>query len=176
MNDPLEQLKFPVGRLKVPTKSTEEAVQAWIATIAAFPNELRALTRPFDNARLDRPYRPEGWTIRQVVHHCADSHANAYIRLKMALTEEWPTIKPYNQDAWVTLPDSRLPIALSLDLIEAMHGRWVELMRAMDVQDWDKGYVHPEYGKRVHLWEFACTYAWHCQTHLGHVKLVAAQP
>jgi hypothetical protein len=119
--------------------------------------------------QLDTPYRPEGWTYRQVVHQCADSHTNAYVRFKWALTEETPTIKPYDQSAWAELPDGNLAPDVSVKILEAVHQRWVALMRSMEETDWDKGYLHPEHGKVQLLRQVVMMYAWHGEHHLGHI-------
>jgi hypothetical protein len=120
-------------------------------------------------AQLDTPYREDGWTVRQVVHHVADSHMNAYIRCKLALTEDWPTIKPYDEAAWANLPDSRwLPIDGSLALITALHRRWVELLEAMTDDDFRKGYNHPERG-RADLAKTLSMYDWHSRHHTAHI-------
>lgn len=166
----LEKLRFPVGQYVKPEKVSAEMLAAYISTIAAFPARLEAAVTGLTDAQLDTPYRPGGWTVRQVVHHCADSHINSLVRLKLALTEELPTIKPYREELWAELADSKsLPIHSSLQMVKAVHERWVVLLRAMTAADWQRGFIHPEKGRRVGLDEAAALYAWHCDHHLAHI-------
>ena len=165
----LDDLRYPIGRFS-PMASTMPGVRAAnINTIRLLPERLRAAVAGLSDAQLDTPYREEGWSLRQVVHHVADSHANAYIRFKLALTEDWPTIKPYDEAAWANLPDSRwLPIDGSLQLIEALHGRWAALLDALTEDDYRKGFVHPERGK-VNLALAVAMYDWHSRHHTAHI-------
>ena len=170
----LEELKFPTGRFTPSENYDEATILNLIDEIAALPKNLRDATEELSEQQLETPYRPEGWTIRQVVHHLADSHMNAYIRTKLALTEDEPNIKPYDEATWAELPDGKIdPIDLSLDILEAVHRRWVIVLHNMEPSDLDRVYVHPEYGTRVSLKEVIATYAWHGRHHLGHVLLVA---
>ena len=170
----LEQLKFPTGHFTPPANYDEATILQLIDEIAALPKKLRDATEDLSDQQLNTPYRPDGWTIRQVVHHLADSHMNAYIRTKLALTENEPTIKPYDEATWAELPDGKIdPIDLSLDILDAVHRRWVIVLHNMEAADLDRVYVHPEYGTRVSLKEVIATYAWHGRQHLGHVLLVA---
>jgi hypothetical protein len=121
---------------------------------------------------LEIPYRPEGWNVRQVIHHCADSHMNALIRFKLALTEDQPTIKPYLQAKWALLSDYRLDPGISISLLYGIHQRWVTLMESMSESDWKRSLVHPEYQHEQRLEQTAMLYAWHCAHHLGHVRSV----
>lgn len=140
-----------------------------IQTLRLLPERLQAAVNGLDDHQLDTPYREEGWTVRQVVHHVADSHANAYIRFKLALTEDWPTIKPYDEAAWAALHDSMwLPIDGSLALITALHGRWVALLDSLSDEDFQKGYNHPESG-HVNLARVLSLYDWHCRHHTAHI-------
>jgi hypothetical protein len=133
------------------------------------PERLKAAVNGLDDAQLDTPYREEGWTVRQVVHHLADSHANAYVRMKLALTEDWPTIKPYNEAAWADLSDARwLPVEISLDLLAALHLRWVSMLDALGDEDFHRGYVHQEYG-RQNLAQALASYDWHSRHHTAHI-------
>ncbi len=176
MKPNLEQLKFPTGRFTPPENYDEETILQLIDEIAALPKKLRDATEDLTNQQLDTAYRPEGWTVRQVVHHLADSHMNAYIRTKLALTEDEPKIKPYDEATWAELPDGKIdPIDLSLDILDAVHRRWVIVLHNIEPTDLDRVYVHPEYGTRVALKEVIATYAWHCRHHLGHVKLVVGE-
>jgi hypothetical protein len=148
---------------------------AHLQTLRMLPERLRAAVSGLNDPQLDTPYRPEGWTLRQVVHHVADSHANCYIRFKLALTEDWPTIKPYDEVAWANLSDSRrLPVEVSLAMLEALHGRWVGLLEAMTEEDFDKGYVHPEQG-RQNLAKVLALYDWHSRHHTSHITSLRAR-
>jgi hypothetical protein len=148
---------------------------AHLETLRMLPERLRAAVRGLSDPQLDTPYRPEGWTLRQVVHHVADSHANCYIRFKLALTEDWPTIKPYDEVAWANLSDSRrLPVEVSLAMLEALHGRWVALLESMSEEDFHKGYVHPEQGRQI-LAKALALYDWHSRHHTSHITSLRAR-
>jgi uncharacterized damage-inducible protein DinB len=141
-----------------------------IAAIAETPGLLRGAVRGLSPDQLGTPYRPGGWTVKQVVHHVPDSHLNAYTRFKLALTEDEPTIKPYNEAAWAELPDSRkVPIDVSLDLLDALHLRWVAVLRSMDPADFNRTLRHPEHGKIFTLRQMLGLYAWHGRHHVAHV-------
>ncbi len=162
-------LRYPLGRLTLDPEPTAEKRAQWIATIAATPAALRAAVAGLGPAELDTPYRPEGWTVRQLVHHLPDSHLNAYVRLKLALTEETPTIKPYDEARWAELADSReTPIEVSLTLLEALHERWVRLLAAMAPADFRRAWRHPELGERT-VDELLQIYAWHGPHHVAHI-------
>lgn len=164
----MEDLRYPVGRFTMPEQATDADLQAWIDEIDALPARLRAAVATLDDARLDTPYRSGGWTVRQLVHHVADSHLNSIIRFKLALTEDQPTIRPYDQDAWVNLPDARMPVGVSLDLLQHLHARWVTLLRALDRADLERVFLHPESGPHT-LRRAIALYAWHGRHHLAHV-------
>jgi uncharacterized damage-inducible protein DinB len=164
----LEDLRYPIGRLNLSASSVPGTRAAQIETLRLLPERLRAAVAGLNDAQLDTPYREGGWTVRQVVHHLADSHANGYIRCKMALTEDWPTIKPYDQAAWADLADSELPIDVSLALIAALHARWVVLLESLTDEDFQKGYNHPEDG-RVNLARALAIYEWHSRHHTAHI-------
>jgi uncharacterized damage-inducible protein DinB len=171
----LDDLRYPVGRFSPPATSLAGIRAAHIQTVRLLPQRLRAAVAGLNDAQLDTPYREGGWTVRQVVHHLADSHANAYIRMKLALTEDWPAIKTYDEAAWANLPDSRsLPIDGSLTLIEALHGRWVALLEALTDEDFRKGYNHPENG-RVNLAKALAMYDWHSRHHTAHITSLRAR-
>lgn len=139
------------------------------------PERLKAAVSGLSDAQLDTPYREGGWTVRQVVHHLADSHANSVIRFKLALTEDWPTIKPYDEAAWAKLPDSKsLPIESSMTFIEGMHERWVALLEAMTEADFERGFVHPEHGRQS-LATALAIYAWHSRHHVAHITGLRAR-
>lgn len=137
--------------------------------LAALPAEFRAAFAGLSEAQLDTPYREAGWTLRQLAHHVPDSHMNAYVRTRLALTEDRPTIKPYDQDAWAGLPDTRLDIGVSLNLLDALHARWVALLRGQDESGWARVFIHPEYGRQYSLDGVLATYAWHGRHHTAQV-------
>jgi uncharacterized damage-inducible protein DinB len=164
----MADLQYPIGRFSFPESTTAEQRQRWIREIASAPQELRAAVAGLSPEQLDTPYRPGGWTARQVAHHVPDSHMNAFIRFKLALTEDQPTIKPYDEARWATLADAALPVGPSLDLLEALHVRWVRLLEAMSEQDYQRTFVHPESGA-VRLDQYLGLYAWHGRHHVAHV-------
>lgn len=163
-------LRYPIGRFQLIVPSTDEVRREAVEVIAALPTRMRAAVDRLSDAQLDTPYRPGGWDVRQVVHHVPDSHMNAYIRLKLALTENTPTIKPYDEKTWADLADSRMPIEVSLRLLDSIHARWVALFHAMKPEDWARTFNHPEYpeGPRTLDWLLQ-TYAWHSRHHLAHI-------
>jgi hypothetical protein len=131
---------------------------------------MTAAAAGLNDAQLDTPYRQDGWTVRQVVHHVADSHANSYVRCKLALTEDWPTILPYNEAAWAELADARsLPVEISLQWLTAMHARWVTLLESLGDEDFRKGYIHPSAGGRQNLAQVLALYDWHSRHHTAHI-------
>ena len=162
-------LRYPIGKFAAPPSYTTEWRRQALASIAEAPTRLREGVRGLNDAQLDTPYRPDGWTLRQVVHHVADSHVNAYVRIRLALTESQPSIRPYDETAWARLPDAAsLPVAASLDLLDAMHARWIALLRAMREADFERQYVHPESGH--HSVNFlVALYAWHGEHHAAHI-------
>ncbi len=170
----VDVLRFPVGRFAPPTASTPELRIEQIETLRQLPGRLRAAVAGLSDAQLDTPYREGGWTLRQVVHHVADSHANAYVRFKLAMTEDWPTIKPYDEAAWAKLADNRLPVDVSLALIEALHARWVALLESFAAEDFERGYHHPEMG-RQDLGRVLALYAWHSRHHTAHITSLRAR-
>ena len=168
--------RFPIGRFAFDGDVSEGARAARIADIEAAPRLLRAELETLSPAQLDTPYRDGGWTPRQVVHHVPDSHMNAYVRFKLALTEDAPTIKPYDEARWAELPDSRdTPIDVSLALLDALHHRWVTLIRSMSPADFSRTFVHPEHGRAMSLDQTLALYAWHGKHHVGHVRMARAR-
>jgi hypothetical protein len=162
-------LRYPIGPFKMDENITGGKHQLFIDQIAETPARLRAAVDGLTVEQLDTPYRPEGWTVRQVVHHLPDSHLNSYIRFKLALTEEDPTIKPYHADRWAQLEDARTaPIATSLSLLESLHSRWVLLLRSLSPKDLTRTFRHPELGI-VSLEKNLCLYAWHGRHHVAHI-------
>ncbi|HEX9952481.1 MAG TPA: putative metal-dependent hydrolase [Rubricoccaceae bacterium] len=173
MTDPADDaLRYPAGRFDAPTGPlTPDAFAAVVAEIAALPAALRTATEALPGAVLDTPYRPGGWTVRQVVHHIADSHANAVLRVKWALTETDPAILAYDEAAWAELPDTRLPVEVSLRLVEALHTRWVAILSTLTPADRARRFVHPVNGPTP-LDRAVAMYAWHGRHHLAHIGLV----
>ena len=162
-------LRYPVGPYLPPTDCSPQWRASQIDHIAAAPADLRAAVAGLTSAQLDTPYRPDGWTVRQVVHHVPDSHINAFIRLKMTLTEERPTIKPYREEAWAMLEDARsTPIDVSLALLDAVHDRFLRILRTMSSDDFERRYVHPDSGEHS-LSYLLGMYAWHGRHHVAHV-------
>ena len=165
----MENLKFPIGRFSFPAPGTAEQRKQWIADIAEAPAKFRAAVAGLNDEQLNTPYRDGGWTVRQVIHHVPDSHLNAYIRFKLALTENEPTIKPYDEAAWAELSDTRdTPIEVSLTMLENLHARWVRLIGAMSDADFAKQFRHPELGA-VSLEKNLALYAWHSKHHAAHI-------
>lgn len=162
--------RYPTGKFVFDPAPTPEKRRERIAAIGALPAELKAALAV---AGLDKPYRDGGWTARQVVHHVADSHMNAFIRFRLALTEDRPTIKPYNEAAWARLADMSLDPAVSMQILDGLHQRWHTMLLAMSDTDFAREAVHPEHGAKTVDW-FLQLYAWHGRHHVGHVKLTAA--
>ncbi len=164
MTDP----RYPIGRYQPVTSITPAQRATYIDQIAAAPEQLRRAVHGLDDRQLDTPYRPGGWTVRQVVHHVPDSHLNAYIRFKLGLTEDQPAIKTYEQQLWADLPDSRAPIAMSVTLLDVLHQRWVLLLKAMQPTDYARTIRHPEWGTPT-LDAMLAMYAWHGRHHTAHI-------
>ena len=166
----LEKLKYPIGKFHTPEEYTSEFILDKIEQIASFPERLKKEVVDFNDEKLDTPYRSEGWTVRQVIHHCAESHMNCYIRLKWALTENNPIIKPYDEKRWSELPDSlNMPIAPTLSLLEGLHFRLAYIMKNLSEADLEKSFVHPESNSEIRLKQIIGLYAWHGNHHLAHI-------
>ncbi len=162
-------LRYPIGNFKPDSEVTAASRSAHIEAVAALPALLQRALDGLGEAQLDTPYRPEGWSLRQVVHHLADSHLNAFSRVKLALTEERPTIKPYKESYWAELPDARsADIAPSLAILGGLHARWALLLRSLEAQDFTRPFVHPESGERDIDWLLQL-YAWHGRHHTAHI-------
>ncbi|HTX42050.1 MAG TPA: bacillithiol transferase BstA [Acidobacteriaceae bacterium] len=160
--------RYPVGRFRRADANVTDHAAA-IATLAALPENLRAALDGLSDAQLESPYREGGWTVRQLVHHLADSHMNAYIRIRLALTEDWPTIKPYEEKAWALLSDAKTaPVGISLELLEPLHRRWTLLLGSLSPEQWQRGYTHPENGRQT-IAEAAALYEWHSRHHVAHI-------
>lgn len=164
----MSDLSYPIGEFRLPGTLTPEERRAAVDAIAAAPSRLHDAVAGLSDAQLDTPYRSGGWSVRQLVHHIADSHVNGYVRLKLALSEDVPTIRPYDQVEWARLPDSEAPIELSLDIIEAIHRRWVLLWKHVSGDQWSRPFHHPESGE-MRVDELAALYAWHGEHHTAHI-------
>lgn len=165
----VETLKYPIGRFAFDAAKAASQRAGHIAQVAALPAEIAAAVRGLADAQLDTPYREGGWTPRQVVHHLADSHMNAVVRVKLALTENTPVVKPYDENLWAALPDTRkAPIESSLEMLRGLHARWTILWNAMSEADFSREFAHPEYGTRTLEWVLAL-YAWHGRQHTAHI-------
>jgi hypothetical protein len=167
----IDKLRYPVGPLpRVATPLDAKTRLAHLDVLELTPARIRALVSSLTDRQLDTPYRPGGWTVRQVVHHLPDSHLNAYVRHKLAVTEEMPAIKTYEEQLWAELPEAKSgPIAMSLDLLDALHRRWVAFLRALPEAELQKAFAHPEW-KRVTVDESIAMYAWHCRHHTAHIE------
>lgn len=171
-----QSLQYPVGKFAAPTEFDQNQLREWIRDIENFPALLSKEVTALSEDDMDTPYRPGGWSVRQVVHHCADSHMNSFIRYKLALTEDNPRIKAYFEDRWAEMSDYLgLPVESSLQILEGLHFRWVSLLKAMTEADFGRTFFHPEKNRSITLYETTALYSWHCRHHLGHVKLVAKQ-
>jgi uncharacterized damage-inducible protein DinB len=164
----LEKLQYPIGQFEVMEKNDNIIVKKWIKDIKQTPVLLKVMVSNLDNVQLDTRYRKGGWTVRQVVHHLADSHMNSYIRFKLALTEDRPVIKPYFEEKWAELPDSRQPIAMSLSLLEALHERWSVLLESLSDDELERTFIHPESGE-MKLRNAIGLYSWHGRHHMAQI-------
>lgn len=167
-----DALRYPVGKFTVQPEYSAEEIQKNIQLISEFPSLLEVALKNCTSKQLDTPYREGGWTIRQVIHHLADSHMNAYIRIKWALTENNPRIKAYDEKLWAETSETKADPSLSLQLLKALHTKWVVMLNGLTPIDLKKTFVHPDSGKEIPMDRQIALYAWHGQHHLGHVKLV----
>ena len=166
----MTDLRYPIGEFERRDELNADERRAMIDTIAAAPARMREAVSGLSDAQLDTPYRDGGWTVRQVIHHVPDSHLNAYIRLKLALTEDAPTIKPYDEALWANLPDSQqTPVEVSLTLLESLHARWVQLLRALDDGDFRRTLRHPDHPGILTVDWLVAMYAWHSRHHVAHI-------
>lgn len=167
----LEKLKYPIGKFDCPSTITEEIQKAWISILEHFPNRFENLVKNLSENQLNTPYRPEGWTVRQTIHHVYDSHHNAYTRFKWALTEETPTIKPYDEKTWAETFDAKnAPIDLSLVALKSLHAKWVYLVRGLSQEQLLKEFHHPAQNRNYTLAETVGSYAWHSNHHYSHIE------
>ena len=166
----LEELKYPIGRYKQPDAYTPQLLKEWVAVLQALPSWMDACIENLDESHLQTSYREGGWTIQQVVHHIADSHLNAYIRLKLALTEDNPTVKPYDENAWAKLIDTQVvPVNISITMVHTLHRRMVALLNHLQPAEWERTYFHPEHKRNFPIWEMVAMYAWHSRHHVAHI-------
>lgn len=166
----LHQLKYPIGEFEKPKQITETIITNWITTIKAFPEQLEHTIKDLTKVQLNYKYRPNGWTIKQVIHHCADSHINSLLRFKLALTEDTPTIKPYFEDRFANLTDYEQPINASVNIIKGVHQKLGEILEVLDKTDLQRQFFHPEHQKAFTIQETIGVYAWHSKHHLTHIK------
>ena len=172
----LEQLKYPIGQFKKPAAMTAELLTKYISDIEVFPSNLKKETARLSDEQLNKPYRQGGWSIRQVVNHCADSHMNSMIRFKLALTEDRPTIKGYFEDRWAELEDSKtIHVDSALKLLEGLHERWVILLRSLTGEQLQRVFIHPEQSREISIEENIGAYAWHCNHHLAQIMNIKKQ-
>ena len=167
--------RYPIGKYEMPAQVTLELRAGAILEIASTPQRVRAAVKGLNDAQLDTPYREGGWTVRQVVHHIPDSHMNAYIRWRLALTETEPTIKPYEESAWAKLEDAaHAPVEVSLRLLEPLHERWVRLLHSVKPEEFGRTFRHPDFGVRTLDW-MLFLYAWHGKHHTAHITELRKQ-
>lgn len=165
----IEALRYPIGKYNKANEYNSTILNSWIAEIEKLPSDLEKTVTGLSEEQLDTAYRPDGWTVRQVVHHIADSHIVAYIRFKLTLTETTPAINPYQEDKWAELNDSKLPVAVSVHLITNIHLRWLAILKTMKTGDFDKMFFHPESKQNISLKEVLGLYAWHGKHHLAQI-------
>lgn len=169
--DDLEQLKYPIGRFTPPENVSAAQLDKYINDIRYLPTSVELAVQKLDHHQLETPYRPGGWTVNHVVHHLADSHINAVTRFKLALTEDNPIIKPYEEHLWAELPDvTSTPINVSITLLFALHTRWVNLMERLTEEQWARTYTHPANKATPSLRVVAANYSWHSRHHLAHIE------
>ena len=166
----LDQLRYPVGKFAFNANAEEKEIQQWISEIEKLPSQLRNAVKGLSDAQLNTAYRPDGWTLRQVVHHVADSHMHAYIRVKLALTENKPTIKPYEEKLWAEMEDSKnLSPEISLSLLDSLHTRWVYILKKLSAADLDRSVFHPESKREMSVKFLLALYSWHGRHHTAHI-------
>lgn len=169
------RLRFPIGKFTPQESYTAEEIKANIGRIESLPSKVEALVKNFTAPRLDTVYREGGWTARQVLHHLADSHMNAYIRIKWTLTENTPLIKAYDEKLWAETPETKLDPIISVNLLNALHVKWSSLLKLIKTEDLSKEFLHPETKKLVRLDRLIALYAWHGEHHLGHLQIIAGK-
>lgn len=166
-----EELRFPTGRFEKPEKFDSNKVEEWLKTIEEIPSKIITTAGHLPSEQLGWKYRPEGWNVKQVVHHLADSHMNCLIRLKLTLTEDSPIIKPYKENLWAELPDDNEGnLSPSIQILKGVHHKMVKVWSSIEAKDWTKFYVNPEYNSKFSMYEALALYAWHCNHHLAHIE------
>ncbi|MCZ4224122.1 YfiT family bacillithiol transferase [Pedobacter rhodius] len=166
----LEQLKYPIGQFVMPEVFDEKQAAIWISEIEALPGQIKSATENLSDEELNQTYRPGGWTLRQVVHHIPDSHMNAYIRFKQAMTEDIPTIRPYYEERWAETEEAKNGnIQMSVMLLTSLHQRWIAFLKTLRIEDYQRKYIHPAQGKELTLANMLGMYAWHGKHHLAHI-------
>ena len=167
----IEKLKFPIGKYTSINNPDKKVINNWIDDIERFPSRIKELVTGIQDSQLNWRYRPKGWSVKQVIHHCADSHMNAFIRFKLALTEETPIIKPYREEKWANLADSlTIEIDESLMLLTGLHKKWARLIKSLSLDQLEMDYEHPQHGLKFNLISTIGMYSWHCNHHLEHIK------
>ncbi|NER17893.1 YfiT family bacillithiol transferase [Spongiivirga citrea] len=170
MTNQLDKLRYPIGQFEAPERYTQEQIDTWVQVLEAFPEKLTALVADLSDKQLNTPYRPGGWTVRQTVHHLADSHHHSYTRFKWTLTEDKPRIKAYFEQDWAELEDARnLPIQISLDYLKAIHAKLVATIKSLSNDQLNRSYIHPEGDVEVNLKKQTGIYAWHSRHHYAHI-------
>ncbi len=167
-----EALRYPIGKFQPKESYTPEEIAGFIAAIQAAPDNIEAVCKKLSPSDYNKPYRPGGWTARQVIHHLADSHMHAYIRCKWSLTESTPTIKAYDEKLWAETYDTTHDPSLSIQILKTLHAKWVVLLKSLTPTDLEKGFIHPQTGKLTKLNRVIATYAWHGEHHLGHLTII----
>jgi hypothetical protein len=171
LSQDLETLRYPIGRFQFVSNYSEKERNDYLKKIEALPKRLKNLVKNWSDEQLATPYRPDGWTVKQLIHHIADSHMNSYVRFKWTLTEDRPTIKAYYEDRWAKVQDSNeTPISISLDLLTSLHQRWLILMRNLTESEWQCSFIHPETNREITLMELMPLYAWHSEHHFEHIN------
>ncbi|MEO7992310.1 MAG: YfiT family bacillithiol transferase [Chryseolinea sp.] len=168
-------LRYPIGKFSPQENYTPEEIKLNIGRIESLPAKIEELAKSLSAKQLETPYREEGWTARQVLHHLSDSHLNAYIRTKWTLTEETPLIKAYNEKEWALTPETKFDPSISIALLKALHIKWTALLRTLSANDLKKAFTHPDTKKQVTLERQIATYAWHGEHHLSHLKIIASK-
>ncbi len=166
----MPDLRYPIGTYEPPANITDADLDRWIGQIESLPAEMRVAVDGLTDAQLDTPYRAEGWTVRQVVHHVGDSHLNAIARLKLTLTEDTPTIRTYKEAAWAELADYAMPVEVTLSFLDRLHARWTTVLRSLDRADFERLLYHPEAEQTMRLSRLTGLYAWHGRHHVAHIN------
>lgn len=169
-NNSIEKLKYPIGQANIPDQISDEDIKHWIQILEEFPERLTELTQNLSEDQLNTPYRDDGWTVRQVIHHVVDSHYNSYVRFKWTLTEDQPVIKAYFEDRWAELSDYDAPIELSLNALKSLHAKWVYLLKGLTKEQLKRSFIHPEGNNKVSLEKNIGIYAWHSEHHYAHIE------